>query len=171
MPLFFAGHGDGALGTNEGADTAAFAEIVVDLNVPGFLVSGDAEIRAEIAAQVAAAAKIIPKAPARLHHRCLLVKTRVDLIQVFSELILMPAPDFQFTRFSHPDYLPFTTESQRTQRKIVLCSIREIHSHNVSPLLQHVPQDGPPKGRASLRLIGISRSAGEKLSVPSVSLW
>jgi len=78
------------------------------------LISGDAEIRAKVAAQVAAAAKIIPKAPARLHHRCLLVKSRFDLSQVFSERIFMPAPDFQFARFSHPHFLRFTARRLRS---------------------------------------------------------
>ena len=109
MPLFFAGHGDGALGTNEGADTAAFAEIIVDLNVAGFFVSGDAKIRAKIAAQVAAAAKIVPEAPACLHHRGLLVKTRLDLFQFFGMLLFVPALYFQFTGFGHSHFLYLTT--------------------------------------------------------------
>ena len=132
--LFFAGHGDGALGTDEGADTAALAKVIVDLNVAGLLISGDAKIRAKIAAQIAASAEIIPKAPARLQDRCLLVKTRFDVVKVFGVLLFAPAPDFQFTWFSHPDFLRFTTEAQRSQRKdfslggryrpmkIVLCS-------------------------------------------------
>jgi hypothetical protein len=101
MPLLFAGHGDGTLGTDEGADAAAFAEIVIDFNVAGLLISGDAEIRAKIAAQIAASAEIVPKAPARLQDRCLLVKTRFDVVKVFGVLLLVPAPDFQFARFSH----------------------------------------------------------------------
>ena len=132
--LFFTGHGDGTLGTDEGADSAAFAKVVVDLNVAGLLISGDAKIRAKIAAQIAASAEIIPKAPARLQDRCLLVKTRFDVVKVFGVLLFAPAPDFQFTWFSHPDFLRFTTEAQRSQRKdfslggryrpmkIVLCS-------------------------------------------------
>jgi hypothetical protein len=115
--LFFAGHGDGTLGTDEGADTAALAKVVIDLNVAGLLISGDAEIRAKIAAQVAAAAEIIPKAPARLHDRCLLIKTRFDMVKFFGVLLFTPAPDFQFTWFSHPGFLHLTTESQRTQRR------------------------------------------------------
>jgi len=59
IPLFVAGHGDGALGADEGADAAAFTVIVIDFNVAGLLVSRDAEIRAEIAAQVAAPAEVI----------------------------------------------------------------------------------------------------------------
>ena len=106
--LFFAGHGDGTFGTDEGADAAAFAKVVVDLNVAGLLISGDAEIRAKVAAQVAAAAEIIPKAPARLHDRCLLIKTRFDMVKAFGVLLFTPAPDFQFTWFSHPDFLRFT---------------------------------------------------------------
>jgi len=128
--LFFAGHGDGTLGTDEGADTAALAKVVIDLNVAGLLISGDAEIRAKIAAQVAAAAEIIPKAPARLQNRCLLVKTRFDMVKFFGVLLFTPAPDFQFTWFSHPDYLRFTAKSQRTQRKY----FSELHSvRSVSP--------------------------------------
>ena len=69
MPLFVAGHGDGTFGTDEGADSAAFAEIVVDFNVAGLLVSGNAEIRAKVAAQVATPAEIVPEAPACLRGR------------------------------------------------------------------------------------------------------
>ena len=116
--LFFAGHGDGTLGTDEGADTAALAKVVIDLNVAGLLISGDAEIRAKIAAQVAAAAEIIPKAPARLQDRCLLVKTRFDLVKFFSVLLIVTAPDFQFTWFSHPDFLRFTAKSQGRKENI-----------------------------------------------------
>jgi len=115
--LFFAGHGDGTLRTNEGADTAALAKVVVNLNVAGLLISGYAKIRAKIAAQVAAAAEIVPKAPTRFHDRCLLIKTWFDLVKVFGVLIFVPAPNFQFTWFSHPDFLRFTTEAQRSQRK------------------------------------------------------
>jgi hypothetical protein len=100
-PLFFAGHGDGTLRTNEGADAAALAKIVVDLNVAGLLISGDAKIRAKIAAQVAAAAEIVSKAPARFHDRRLLIKTGFDLVKVFGVPLFVPAPDFQFTSFSH----------------------------------------------------------------------
>jgi hypothetical protein len=110
MPLLFAGHGDGALRTDERADSAAFAEIVIDFNVAGLLVSGDAKIRAKIAAQVTTAAGIIAKAPARLHDRCLLVKTRFDVVEFFGVLLFVSAPDFQFTGFSHPDFLGLTTE-------------------------------------------------------------
>jgi hypothetical protein len=110
--LFFAGHGDGTLGTDEGADTAALAKVVIDLNVAGLLISGDAEIRAKIAAQVAAAAEIIPKAPARLQDRCLLVKTRFDLVKFFSVLLFVTAPDFQFTWFSH-----FSFPNQKSYRR------------------------------------------------------
>jgi hypothetical protein len=136
--LFFAGHGDGTLGTDEGADSAAFAEIIIDFNVAGLLVSGNAEIRAKIAAQVTAAAEIVPQAPARLRDRRLLIKTWFDLIQTFSVLIFVPAPDFQFTWFSHSHFLCLTTEALRTQRKafsfggryrrmkIFLCSICKI---------------------------------------------
>ena len=161
--LFFAGHGDGALGTDEGADSAAFAEIVIDLNVAGLLVSGDAKIRAKIAAQVAAAAEIIPKAPARLHDRCLLVKTRFDMVKFFGVLLFVPAPDFQFTWFSHPDFLRLTAESQRTQRKY----FSELHSvQSGSPMdrktlcalcvfaVNHfplIPSTGPRPGRLSCR--------------------
>jgi hypothetical protein len=99
--LFFAGHGDGALRADEGTDAAAFAEIVVNLNVTRLFIPGDAEIRAKIAAEVAAAAKIIPEAPSGLHHRCLFVKTRFDLTRLFVMLLSGSAPDFQFTRFSH----------------------------------------------------------------------
>jgi hypothetical protein len=69
MPLLFAGHGDGTFGTDEGTDSAAFAEIIIDFNVAGLLVSGNAEIRAKVAAQVAAPAEIVSKAPACLHDR------------------------------------------------------------------------------------------------------
>jgi len=106
--LFFAGHGDGTLRTNEGADTAAFAKVVVDLNVAGLLISGDAKIRAEIAAQVAAAAEIVSKAPTRLHDRCLLIETGFDVVKFFGVLLFVPAPDFQLTGFSHPDFLRLT---------------------------------------------------------------
>ncbi len=99
--LFFAGHGDGAFWANEGTDTAAFAVIVVDFNMAGLLISGDAQIRAKVAAQVAAAAEIVSQAPARFHYCRLFVKTRFDLIQLFGMLLLMPALDFQFTWFSH----------------------------------------------------------------------
>ena len=112
--LFFSGHGDGTFGTDEGTDPAALAEIVIDFNVAGRLISGDAKIRAKIAAQIAAAAEIVPKAPARLHDRCLLVEARFDLIQIFGMRLFAPAPDFQFTRFSHSDFLGFTTEAQRS---------------------------------------------------------
>jgi hypothetical protein len=105
--LFFAGHGDGTLGTDEGADSAAFTKVVVNLNVAGLLISGDAKIRAKIAAQIAASAEIIPKAPARLHDRCLLIKTWFDMVKVFGVLLFVPAPDFQFTWFTHPDFLRF----------------------------------------------------------------
>jgi hypothetical protein len=111
MRLFFAGHGDGTLGTDEGTDPAAFAEIVIDFNVAGLLVSGDAEIRAKITAQVAASAKVVPKAPARLHDRRLFVKPRFDLIQVFGVPLLVPAFDFQFTGFNH-----FIFQKQRVYR-------------------------------------------------------
>jgi len=132
--LFFAGHGDGTLGTDEGTDTAALAKVIVDLNVAGLLISGDAEVRTEIAAQVAAAAEIIPKAPARLHDRCLLIKTRFDMVKVFGVLLLMPAPDFQFTWFSHPDFLRFTAKSQRTQRKYFCSSLSALCSENPPPV-------------------------------------
>ena len=95
--LFFAGHSDGTFGTDEGADPAAFAEIIIDFNVAGLLVSGDAEIRAKVAAQVAAPAEIVPEAPACLHNCRLFVKPWFDLIQVFSVLLLRTALDFQFT--------------------------------------------------------------------------
>ncbi len=111
-PLFFAGHGDGALGANEGADAAALAKVVIDNNMTRFFIPGDAEIRAKIAAQVAAAAKIVPKAPARLRDRCLLIKTRFDMVKVFCVLLLMPAPDFQFTWFSH-----FSFPNQKSYRR------------------------------------------------------
>ena len=134
-PLFVAGHGDGALRADERADSTAFAEIVIDFNVAGLLVSGDAKIGAKIAAQVAAAAEIIPKAPARLQDRCRLVKTGFDLVKVFGGLLFVPARDFQFTWFGHPDFLRLTARSpqwnknrksiprgrQRTQRK-TLCT-------------------------------------------------
>jgi len=108
-PLFFAGHGDGTLRTNEGADAAALAKIVVDLNVAGLLISGDAEIRAKIAAQVATAAEIVPKAAARLHDRSLLIKTWFDLVKVFGVLLFAPAPDFQLAWFSHFFFLGYLT--------------------------------------------------------------
>jgi len=108
--LFFSGHSDGALGTDERADSAAFAKVVVNLNVAGLLISGDAKIRAKVAAQVATSAKIVPKAAARLHDRRLLIKTRLDLVKVFGGLLFLPVPDFQFTRFSHPDLFRLTTE-------------------------------------------------------------
>jgi hypothetical protein len=111
MPLFVAGHGYGPFGTNEGADAAAFAVIVIDFNVAGLLVSRDAQVRAKISAQVAAAAEIVSKAPARLHHRCLFIKPRFDLIRIFGLLLLGPALDFQFTWFSHPAFLYLTTEA------------------------------------------------------------
>jgi hypothetical protein len=69
MPLLFAGHGDGPFGTDEGADSTAFAVIVVDFDVAGLFVPGNAEIRAKVAAQVAAPAEIVSKAPACLHDR------------------------------------------------------------------------------------------------------
>jgi len=99
--LFFAGHGDGPFGTDKGADPAAFAEFIVDHDVACFFIPGDAEIRAEVAAEVAAAAEIVPKAPACLHDRCLFVKTRFDVIQVFGMLLLLPVLDFMFAGFSH----------------------------------------------------------------------
>ncbi len=111
VPLFFAGHGDGTLGTDEGTDPAAFAEIVIDFNVAGLLVSRDAQVRAKISAQVAAAAEIVSKAPACLHDRRLLVKPGFDLIQIFGMLLLVPAFDFQFTGFSHCYFLHLTTEA------------------------------------------------------------
>jgi hypothetical protein len=69
LSLLFSGHGDGTFGTDEGADSTAFAEIIIDFNVAGLLVSGNAEIRAKVAAQVAAPAEIVSEAPARLHDR------------------------------------------------------------------------------------------------------
>jgi hypothetical protein len=111
MRLFFAGHGDGPFGTDEGADAAAFAEIIIDFNVAGLLVSRDAQVRAKISAQVAAAAEIVSKAPARLHDRRLFVKPRFDLIQVFGVPLLMPSFDFQFTGFNH-----FIFQKQRVYR-------------------------------------------------------
>jgi hypothetical protein len=112
MPLFVAGHGDGALGTDEGADAAAFAEIIVDFYVAGLLVSGDAKIRTKISAQVAAPAEIVPKAPARFHDRCLLIEAWFDLVKVLGVPILVPAPDFQFTWFSH-----FVFQNQEIYRR------------------------------------------------------
>ena len=111
MPLFFAGHGDGPFGSDEGADAAAFAVIVIDFNVTGLLVSGDTEIRAKIAAQIAASAEVVSEAPACLHDRRLLVKPGFDLIQIFGMLLLVPAFDFQFTGFSHCYFLHLTTEA------------------------------------------------------------
>jgi hypothetical protein len=119
-PLFFTGHGDGTLRTDERADSAAFAKVVVDLNVAGLLISGNTKIGAKIPAQVATAAEIIPKAPARLHDRCLLIETGFGPVKVFGVPLFVPAPDFQFTWFSHffisrPGILP--RRSQRAQRK------------------------------------------------------
>jgi hypothetical protein len=101
VPLFFAGHGDGTLGADEGTDPAAFAEIVIDFYVAGLLVSRDAQVRAKISAQVAAAAEIVSKAPACLHDRRLLVEPGFDPVKVFGVLLFVLAFDFQFTGFSH----------------------------------------------------------------------
>jgi hypothetical protein len=77
-------------------------------------IPGNAEIRAKVAAQVAAAAEIISKAPARLLDCRLLLKTRFDLVKSFSVPLFRPVPDLQFTSFSH-FHLP-DQESHRRDR-------------------------------------------------------
>lgn len=67
----------------------------------GLFVSGDTKVRAKIAAQVTAATEIVPKAPARLQDSRLFIETRFDLVKIFGMLFFTPAPDFQFTWFSH----------------------------------------------------------------------
>jgi hypothetical protein len=81
------------------------------------LIPGNAEIRAKVAAQVTAAAEIVSEAPARLHDRCLLVKTGFDPVKIVGVLLFVPASYFQFTWLSHPDFLRLTTTSQRTQSR------------------------------------------------------
>ena len=170
MPLLFAGHGDGPFGTDEGADAAAFAEIVIDFNVAGLRIPGNAEIRTEVAAQVAGAAKIIPKAPARLHDRRFFIKTRFDLIQIFGVRLLVPAPDFQFARFSHSRFLRFTAKSQRTQREC-FCSPFSFAGFFLSTMLRTSrSRDRDAARRAEKNSLRSPRLCGESFQVSVYSL-
>ena len=103
MKLLLVDHADRPFGANEGANAAAFAKIIINLDVPGPLVSGDAEIRAKIPAQVTAPAEVVDETPAGLHDSRFLIQTWPDFAVIPFRttgvllLFMLPPHGFCFT--------------------------------------------------------------------------
>jgi hypothetical protein len=108
MGLLIPHHCDGALRADEGTNAAALAVVIVDLNVPGVFIPGNAKIGTKEPTKVTASAGVVYKASARLHDCRLFIKAWFDMVRVPRRFILGSAPHFQRARFSHQHFLHIT---------------------------------------------------------------